>query len=358
MSKRTLVLIISGITLLISLFFIVPMANIYFKGKKTSINTKEVEIIVKKNTNLSALANQLSEAKIIDDIDAFLTVGEYKELNEDKIATGKYVIKPNSSYKDMLNGFTKNNKGNGNAEVEVEVTFNNCSTIEDVCGKVSKCIDVDSVSLFKYIRNPENWKKEGINLTYEQLPAVFIPNTYKMYYDTDAETYFHRMASEYKKFWSEERIAKLNKIGLKEPFEATTVASIVYAEQNLVPEEWSTIAAVYLNRIETNMMLQSCPTVRYCDPIGIPSQPYEKDIMRVKDCPYNTYTQTGIPPGPINIPSPKVVDAVLNRSSEKYLFMCAKPDNSHRHNFAVDYATHSKNSALFNNYLNTLKRAK
>jgi UPF0755 protein len=106
------------------------------------------------------------------------------------------------------------------------------------------------------------------------------------------------------------------------------------------------------------MMLQSCPTVRYCDPIGIPSQPYEKDIMRVKDCPYNTYTQTGMPPGPINIPSPKVVDAVLNRSSEKYLFMCAKPDNSHRHNFAVDYATHSKNSALFNNYLNALKRAK
>ncbi|MEY3084124.1 MAG: hypothetical protein RL037_304 [Bacteroidota bacterium] len=358
MSKRTIILVIVGALFLVSLFFVAPMATIYFKGKKISINKESTELFVKQKTSLESLADQLIKNNIIDDKAAFMAVGEYKGLDENKIAGGKYIIKKGSSYKDLLNGFTKNNKGNGNAEVEVQVTFNNCNTIEDICGKVTQCIDIDSALLFKYIRNPENWKKESISMTYEQLPALFIPNTYKMYYDTDAETFFHRMAEEYKKFWSTERMDKLTKIGLNKPYEATTIASIVYAEQNLVSQEWPIIAAVYLNRIGTGMMLQSCPTVRYCDPIGIPSQPYEKDIMRVKDCAYNTYTQKGMPPGPINIPSPKVVDAVLNRSAEKYLFMCAKPDNSHSHNFAVDYATHSRNSALFNNYLNALKRAK
>lgn len=358
MSKRSVILIIVGSIIVVSSIFIIPLINIYFKGKTTTINNKSATVFIKKNTSLESLADQLIELKIIDDKDSFLSVGEFKDLNQEKIAAGKYIIKPESTYKDLLNGFTLNSKGNGNAEVEVEVTFNNCNTIEDICGKVAKCIDIDSTILFKYIRNPENWKKEGINLSYEQLPAVFIPNTYKMYYDTDAEIFFQRMTSEYKKFWSDERITKLKEIGLSEPYEATTVASIVYAEQNLVSKEWPTIAAVYLNRIDNGMMLQSCPTVRYCDPIGIPSQPYEKDILRVKDCPYNTYTKEGLPPGPINIPSPKVIDAVLNRSSDKYLFMCAKPDNSHQHNFAVDYATHSKNSALFNNYLNSLKKSK
>ena len=351
MSKRTLILIITGIALLISLFFIVPMANVYFKGKKTSINNKEVEIIVKKNTNLSVLANQLSDAKIIDDKDAFIAVGEYKALNEEKIAAGKYLIKPNTSFKNMLNGFTKNSKGNGNAEVEVEVTFNNCTSIEDICGKVSKCIDIDSARLNKYIRNPKNWQKWGIEMTYEQLPSIFIPNTYKMFYDTNEDLFVNRMVSEFKEFWTGERKSKLTSIGLKTPTDAVTLASIVYSEQNVNSDEWPIIAGLYLNRIKQGIKLQSDPTFKFC--WGDKLKGVERLLNKHRDieCAYNTYKINGLPPGPICLPSPKVVDAVLNRANVDFIYMCAKPDYSGRHNFAVSGVEHAKNADDFQKWL-------
>ena len=65
------------------------------------------------------------------------------------------------------------------------------------------------------------------------------------------------------------------------------------------------------------------------------------------DSPFNTYKNDGIPPGPINMPSPQSIDAVLNYESHDYIFMCAKEDLSGYHNFAVTLEEHEKNARLF-----------
>jgi UPF0755 protein len=51
------------------------------------------------------------------------------------------------------------------------------------------------------------------------------------------------------------------------------------------------------------------------------------------------------------LPSPKVVDAVLNRADVDYIYMCAKPDYSGRHNFAVSGAEHMRNADAFQSWL-------
>jgi UPF0755 protein len=51
------------------------------------------------------------------------------------------------------------------------------------------------------------------------------------------------------------------------------------------------------------------------------------------------------------------VDAVLNKADVNYIYMCAKPDYSHRHNFAVSGTEHMKNAKKFQNWLsNELKK--
>jgi len=326
-----------------------PKISVYLASMKTASNAAPQEVLFNATQGLEGLADILVAQKIIGNKDAFLKVGNYKNLTADKLASGKYIIEPGTSYRTMLNGFTKNANGNGNAEVEVEVTFNNCRDVYQLAGKVSKCLMVDSATLAETLLSEATLKK--YDFTPEKLPALFLPNTYRMFYDTDADQFLARMAEEFKAFWTPERKAKLKAIGLQSPSDAVTLASIVYSEQSKNKEEWPIIAGLYLNRIEQGIRLQSDPTFKFCwgDQLaGVQRLTYEH---RNIDCPYNTYYNDGLPPGPICIPPSEVVDAVLNRDNNDYIFMCAKPDYTGRHDFTVGYAEHAENARIFQAWL-------
>lgn len=328
-----------------------PKISVFLAGMKSTDNAKAVEFYFDASKGLEGLANQLMEEKIISSKEALIKVGEYKKLDAERLASGKYNIAAGTSFRTLMNGFTKNAAGNGNAEVEVEVTFNNCRDVFEMAGKVSKCLMVDSTELADLLTNDTTLAK--YDFTPEQLPALFLPNTYRMFWDTDPEQFLVRMAEEFKAFWTPARKEKLAKIGLKSPSEAVTLASIVYSEQAKNPEEWPIIAGLYLNRIEQGIRLQSDPTFKFCwgDQLdGIQRLTYEH---REIDCPYNTYYNDGLPPGPICIPPTQVVDAVLNRDDNDYIFMCAKPDFTGKHDFTVGYAEHAANAKKFSAWLST-----
>ena len=323
--------------------------GLFLDGRKTTLNEGSQDFFLKSNTSAEGLADQLMEQHLIDNREALLSVAAYKKLNEKNIAGGKYVIEAGTSYRNLLNGFKLNSNGNGNAEVEVEVTFNNCKNIYQLAGKVSKCLMVDSTKLVEYIENGSTLEKYGFSL--EQIPALFLPNTYNMYYDTDESQFVDRMAKEFKNFWTPERTAKIAKIGLKSPSQVVTLASIVYSEQSKNPDEWPIIAGLYLNRVNQGIKLQSDPTFKFCWGDQLDGVQRLLAVHREIDCPYNTYKINGLPPGPIYIPSTAVVDAVLNRADVDFIYMCAKPDYSGRHNFAVSGAEHTKNATVFQNWL-------
>lgn len=311
--------------------------------KKTA-NDKEVRVIIDNRNSLKEIAEALKNGGVISDSDEFLSMAKTKKVTIETIEPGMYAFPANTSYRDLLNSLKS-----GSFEVEVVVTFNNCKTIHDLCVKVSSCIAVDSSELEEYISNPETLNKYGF--TMEQIPALFLPNSYRMYYDTGKEAFLDRMAKEFKNFWTPARMAQLKEVGLKSPSQAVTLASIVYGEQSKNQSEWPIIARLYLNRLNTGMKLQSDPTFKFCwgDQLeGVQRLTYEH---RNKDCPYNTYLYNGLPPGPISMPPTGVVDAVLNPDKNDYLYMCAQPNYDGLHNFAKEYSDHAKYAAEFQNWL-------
>ena len=348
MSKKVIIIIIVVI-FGIGAVVVGPKALLFLAGRKTTNNQQPIDFYFDASIGLEGLATKLFDEKIIDDKEALLKVGEYKELNRNKLASGKYIITPSTNFRTLLNGFTKNSAGNGNAEVEVEVTFNNCRDVYQLAGKVSKLIMVDSASLVKEITSPQLLAEMHVSL--ETLPSIFLPNTYRMFYDTDASHFVNLMAKQYTLFWNEERLNKLKNVGLKTPFEASTLASIVYSEQSKNKEEWPVIAGLYLNRIRTGMKLQSDPTFKFCwgDELkGVQRLTYEH---REIDCPYNTYKHEGLPPGPICIPPFEVIDAVIAPEENDYLYMCATPDYTGKHNFEATYGAHKKNADIFQSWI-------
>ena len=144
-------------------------------------------------------------------------------------------------------------------------------------------------------------------------------------------------------FWNPDRIAKARELGL-DPVGVTTIASIV-AEETSKADERPKVARLYLNRLSRGMKLQADPTVKFA--IGDFSLRRIGGSMLNIDSPYNTYRVKGLPPGPIRIVDPQLIDDVLNAPAHNYIYMCAREDFSGYHNFSTDYATHQANAKRY-----------
>ena len=188
----------------------------------------------------------------------------------------------------------------------------------------------------------------SIGYTKETLPALFIPNTYEVYWDMSAKDFIQRMEKENKAFWNTDRMEKAKAIGLS-PIEVATLASIV-EEETANNEEKPMVAGLYINRLKRGMLLQADPTIKFSlQDFGLKRILYKH--LEVKS-PYNTYKNAGLPPGPIRIPSIRGLESVLNHAKHNYLYMCAKEDFSGTHNFAVTSAQHAANARKYQQALN------
>ena len=107
------------------------------------------------------------------------------------------------------------------------------------------------------------------------------------------------------------------------------LASIIEGEAR-VDSERPIISAVYWNRIKKGMPLQADPTVQYAILMATGSR---KNRLLLKDysfrSPYNTYLNTGLPPGPVNSPGRASIEAALYPAMVPYLFFVAAGDGHH-----------------------------
>lgn len=136
---------------------------------------------------------------------------------------------------------------------------------------------------------------------------------------------------------------------LKNKEELLILASIVEKETGL-PEERRDVAAVFVNRLNKGMKLQTDPTVIYAitkgeSDLGRPL--YKKDLEI--ESPYNTYRNYGLPPKPICSPGKEAIIAAANPSGADYLYFVASGNGGHR--FARSLSEHNDNVALYRSFL-------
>jgi len=303
-------------------------------------NTQEEHIItIAEDATIESLSSQLAEQGIILDADNFTQVAKWMKYDQN-IKAGRFKAEANWSNRALISQLRSGNQS------PVSVTFNSLRTIEDLSGRITRNIQVDSLSFLNYITDPATLDKYGKNN--QNILSLFTPNTYQTYWNTSKEKLVARMKTETDKFWNNSRLNKAKALNLT-PEQVYTLASIVEKE-TLVKSEKPRIAGVYLNRLRKGMLLQADPTVVFA--VG------DFGIRRVLnkhlavDSPYNTYKYSGLPPGPIFMPDIGTIDAVLNYEKHNYIFFCAKPDNSGLHAFAVDSRGHANNANKYRAWLN------
>jgi UPF0755 protein len=252
-----------------------------------------------------------------------------------KIRPGRYRITDGMSNNELVN-LLRSGK-----QEPVRLILQNVRTPEELAGKVAAQIESDSLSILNLMRDPGYLSEFGAGPA--TVFALFIPNTYEFLWNTTADQFIRRMYKERQKFWNDERLTLMSLEGLTIPG-VITLSSIIEKETAKNAEK-QVIAGVYMNRLRKGWPLQADPTLIF----AWNDYTIKRVLNKHKeiDSPYNTYKHTGLPPGPICLPSVSSIDAVLNYEKHDYLYFCAKEDLSGYHNFAVTLAEHNRNAERY-----------
>ncbi|HIZ91052.1 MAG TPA: endolytic transglycosylase MltG [Candidatus Bacteroides merdavium] len=303
---------------------------------------KKVYIYIDHDDTADSVYHKLSQTAVPNNLTGLRWAAHLKQYPK-HIKTGRYAIQPGDNAYQVLNRLMR-----GHQE-PMNLVIGSVRTLDKLARNVGNQLMIDSAEIMQALRDTARWNSQGY--TPENLPSLFIPETYQVYWDMDTRTFLNRMAKEHDHFWNQSRRAKADSLGMT-PAEVATLASIVEEETNNRKEK-PIVAGLYINRLRAGIPLQADPTVKFAL--------QDFSLRRITNAhlnfpsPYNTYLNTGLPPGPIRIPSPAGIDAVLNYTRHNYLYMCAKEDFSGTHNFASTYAVHMQNARKYWNALNKRK---
>jgi UPF0755 protein len=302
----------------------------------------KINLYIPSNSTVEKVVDSLLSAKIITKPDKFL---KHLKLSEySTVKGGHYVIHKNMTYRKLVNMLCLGQQTPVNLIISGSIR-----TKYRLAGILSKQIEADSLSLLNVFN--DSIFLNDLGFTPSNSILLFMPNTYNIYWNRDAKQLFKDMKKEYDRYWTANKLARLDSLGLTRE-EAMILASIVMEESSKY-DELPSIAGVYINRLRRNIPLQADPTVKYA--LNDFSLRRVLTVHTQFDSPYNTYKYRGLPPGPICIPERRVVDAVLNYEQHNYLYFCAKADFSGYHVFAKTLQQHNQNANAYRNALNNRK---
>jgi len=276
----------------------------------------------------------LRDGRIVRDVEAFDFVAR-KMKYPGRVKPGRYRLTDGMTNRALV---SKLRRGDRDA---VRFRFQNIRLKEHFAGILGRHFEADSQAFSRMLNDTA--LAESYGFTADDFFCMFIPDTYEIHWNTPPEKIISRFRDEYHAFWNKERRKKAALLDLS-PQQVGVLASIVKGEAMHV-DEMPAIAGLYLNRLEKGMRLQADPTVIFANNDFSIRRVLNKHLTI--DHPYNTYRRTGLPPGPIMLPSIASIDAVLNAQKHDYIFMCAKEDFSGYHNFARTMAEHAANARKF-----------
>jgi len=290
-------------------------------------------LYIKTGESFGEMHNELVSKKIISSPRWFDWVSSVMKFNS--IKAGKYEISKNMSLFELIRDL-KNGK-----QTPVKLTITKLRLKEDLARKMGQLFEFDSLTAIQFLTNNDSLKAFGVDSN--TVMTAVMPDTYSFFWNSNPKKVYQRLFDHWQKYWNEDRKKRAAAIHLT-PVQVSILASIVDEEVNLRSEK-EKIASVYINRLQKNMKMQACPTIKFALRDFALTRIYEKHLT-IKS-PYNTYENEGLPPGPVCTPQPETIDIVLNAPQTDYLYFVANSDFSGTHIYSNNYADHLKFAKKF-----------
>lgn len=312
---------------------------------KYKANNAGLVITVKKSWTSNDIADKLYEVGAITSPRMFSLIAKYYKYDT-QFKPGTYFIKWNMSYTQMMKALTALPP---TITSYVPEHFNFYQMVDKL---VDDGVIQKRDSFIRYAQKADlgyGFEKGIPKNRKPRYEGYCFPATYQFSYFSTNEEILKIFLDTFEKKFTPSMKKKANDMGLTED-EVVILASIVQRE-GLKITEFPRIAGVFMNRIKTNMKLQSCATVQYIlatddDPNTVVKPVLSNSDIKI-DSPYNTYLYAGLPAGPICSPGMDAINSVLNYEHNDYYYFVAKGDGT-----SVFSKTYDEHLAAANKYVN------
>jgi UPF0755 protein len=296
---------------------------VYYYGKKTIESPGPLQqdktVVIPSRAGMTDIADVLQREGVIDN-NRWAFIGAVFALKaRSELKPGEYAFQKKASLRDVIGTIVEGKV------VQHSVTLPEGLTSEQVVARLTD--------------------NELFSGTIREIPreGTILPETYKFPRGTTREQVIQRMQAAQKRLVAEIWEHRSPDVPLKSPEQLVTLASIVEKETGKADER-SRVAAVFANRLQKKMKLQSDPTIIYglVGGKGTLGRPIKRSEIS-QPSPYNTYVIDGLPPGPIANPGRASLEAAANPARTRDLFFVA--DGTGGHAFSESLDAHTKNVA-------------
>ena len=232
-------------------------------------------------------------------------------------------------------------------QAPVNLVITKLRTREDLARKIGDDFETDSAAASRFLNSNDSLSSFGVDTN--TVLTIVIPDTYTYLWNTPVSAILKKLAAGRNRFWDETRRQEAEALQLT-PDQVYILASIVEEETNR-NEDKGKIASVYLNRLNRHMKLAADPTIKFAMKDFALKRIYYKYLSYPS--PYNTYLHEGLPPGPINTPSIRTLDAVLQEPRTDYLFFVARPNSGGLSDFSSSFREHEQFAKAYRDALDS-----
>ena len=323
--RQGLIMLIS-LAIVIGIFFTVAgfVENKYIAPADESADYF-VEITIPNGSSVSKIARILEEQGIIRNRTAFKLSVDLMEMGN-KLRSGTYYLSPSMTTETILDILSSGSKTDGT----IRVTIVEGKTVEEIANQLVEVGLLSNTSNFlKLCNEPETFSEYSfINSMTEEtlsgkryaLEGYLFPDTYEYYANASEETIIRKMLDRFNQIYNAEIVQKAEELNMTTD-QVITLASMI--EKEAKEDDFTKVSAVFHNRLEEGMRLESCPTVQYAK--GIKNLVLSEEDMAI-DSPYNTYKYRGLPAGAVCNPGQKAIEAAVNPDQdmidEGYYYFC------------------------------------
>ena len=292
---------------------------IFYNYNLSPVGTSDQSVIVNipQGTSIEEIGNILNAKKLIRNQMVFKSYAGMNSRGEQSIQAGVYEFKQNMSTREIVDKMLKGEiyKGENSITIPEGKTLweiGDMLQARGICGSEDFIKEASKVSEYKAKYPILKSIPDGGDRTLE---GYLFADTYFWGKGTKPEVIVSAMLDRFVSVFDEQKQEAAKKIG-RSVDEIVILASIVEAETKLA-EDRTTVASVLYNRLAIDMPLQVDSTVNY----GMGQKIVILSTAQTAvDSPYNTYTNKGLPVGPICAPSEGAFEAVLNPAKTDYLY--------------------------------------
>lgn len=308
----------------------------------TGQGTGKVTVEIPKGADGSQIGDILEKNGVVKSADAFYQLA-LKDTRFQAVQAGFFTLKKEMSADAALAALV--NKDN---RVEGTVTIPEGSRVGQIVTAIAKGSEIKQSDLLAALKKPETLGlPSDANLNPE---GYLFPATYTVEPGTTATQLLRQMVAKTLSVSKNLQIdARAKALGLTGE-QILTVASILEYEAKK-DSDYPKVARVLYNRLAKPMRLQLDSTVSYVSKRK--GDVFTTPAERADPSKYNTYTNDGLPPGPIGSPGEKTIEAALNPAQGSWLYFVAVNLDTGETIFSNTFAEHQQAVAKLTAYCKT-----